>query len=69
MLNSRKKPRATVLPNKFRRVRGSLEQQVAVVDAQQKRKVEELKKEPAEFFKQILGFKPFAYQHELIVIV
>jgi hypothetical protein len=66
MLNSRKKPRATVHPSKFLQVRGSLEQQVAVVDAQQEHKVEELKKEPAEFFKQVLGFKPFEYQGELI---
>jgi len=61
-----KKPRATVLPGKFMQARGSLEQHVVIVDAEQQRKVERLKSKPAEFFKQILGFEPFSYQLELI---
>jgi hypothetical protein len=62
----RKKHRATVLPSKFVQARNSLEQHVAVVDAEQQRKVEQVKVEPAEFFKQVLGFEPFKYQLELI---
>jgi phage FluMu gp28-like protein len=34
--------------------------------SRRKRKVEGLKREPAEFFRQILGFEPFNYQAELI---
>jgi len=63
---SRKKPRATVLPTKFVQARGSLDQHVAVVDAEQQRKVDRSKSKPTEFFEDILGFKPFAYQEELI---
>ena len=61
MMSSRKEQRAAVHPNKVWQKRGSLEQHVVAVDEEQQREVEEVKAEPAEFFKKVLGFEPFNY--------
>lgn len=66
MMSSRKEQRAAVHPNKVWQKRGSLEQHVVAVDEEQQREVEEVKAEPAEFFKKVLGFEPFNYQLKLI---
>jgi hypothetical protein len=66
MRRSRKKPRATVLPDSFIQKRGSLEQHVAIIDVEQERKLEELKSEPVKFFKEILDWKLTDYEEELV---
>lgn len=50
----------------FQQTRLSLESHVAGEEAVRAEEVEELKSDPVEFFRQILGFKPFSYQEELI---
>jgi len=65
MSSWQKKPR-TMRSNQIKLERGKLKAQRQIVVDVQKRKVELLKSKPAEFFEQVLGFKPFAYQEELI---
>jgi phage FluMu gp28-like protein len=65
MSSWQKKPR-TMRSNQLKLERGTLKAQRQIVVDVQKRKVELLKSKPAEFFEQILGFEPFAYQHQLI---
>ena len=66
MLNSRKRPRATVLPDRFMQKRHLLEQHVQVIDEEQECKLEELKSEPVKFFEEILDWKLTDYQQELV---
>ena len=65
MSSWQKKPR-TMRSNQIKLERGKLKAQRQIVVDVQKRKVELLKSKPAEFFEQVLGFKPFKYQQELI---
>jgi phage FluMu gp28-like protein len=60
-----KKPR-TLRPNKFFGERLGTRSDVDSVEAVRLSKVERLKSNPTEFFKQVLGFEPFSYQLELI---
>lgn len=46
--------------------RNRLDAAINADSAKQNLRVDELKNNPLEFFRQILGFEPFAYQKELI---
>jgi len=58
--------RATRLPREFVQKRDSLEESLVVVEAEKQNKIELVKRKPEDFFEQILGFKPTAYQRNLI---
>ncbi|HLE74911.1 MAG TPA: terminase family protein [Candidatus Bathyarchaeia archaeon] len=60
-----KRPRA-LRPNKLFSERAKLREDVKVVEEARGRQVEELKTNPVEFFRQILGFEPTVYEKELI---
>jgi phage FluMu gp28-like protein len=60
-----KKPRA-LRPNQFFKERDQLREHVLAVEQLRLSKVESLKTDPLEFFRQILGFEPKDYQKELI---
>ncbi len=60
-----KKPRS-LRPNKFFGERAGTRQDVNTVEAARLSKVESLKTDPLEFFRQVLGVEPTDYQRELI---
>jgi len=60
------KKRKAFRPNQLREERAKLRQQVLEVEAERLSKVESLKIDPVEFFRQVLGFEPTDYQKELI---
>jgi hypothetical protein len=61
----KKRPRA-FRPSKFLEERAKLREQALAVEQLRLSKVESLKTDPLEFFRQILGFEPTDYQKELI---
>jgi len=65
MSSSRRNPR-TLRPNRWMRERVQLQRDVKAIEDARGRQVEELKSDPIEFFRQVLGFEPTTYQRELI---
>jgi hypothetical protein len=61
-----RRPRAHRPISEYQQARLSLDVHVAAEEAVRVEKVEEYKSDPVEFFRQILGFKPFKYQADLI---
>ena len=65
MRNFRRNPRA-FRPNKLFQERAQLREQALAIESARLSKVETLKTDPLEFFRQVLGVEPTDYQKELI---
>jgi phage FluMu gp28-like protein len=53
-------------PNKWLREGAKLQQDVESIETARGQQIEELKSNPVEFFRQVVGFEPTSYQKELI---
>jgi len=65
MRSFRKSPRA-FSPNRLFGERARLREQAIAIESERLGKVETLKTDPLEFFRQVLGVEPTDYQKELI---
>ena len=65
MRSFQRKPKA-FRPNKLFEERAQLREQALAVESERLSKVETLKTDPLEFFRQVLGVEPTDYQKELI---
>ncbi len=65
MRNFQRKPRA-FRPNRFFEERARLRLEALSIESERLSKVESLKTNPLEFFRQVLGVEPTDYQKELI---
>ena len=65
MRNFQRRPKA-FRPNKLFEERAQLREQALAIESERLSKVETLKTDPLEFFRQVLGVEPTDYQKELI---
>ena len=65
MRNFQRKPKA-FRPNRLFKERAQLREQALAIESERLSKVETLKTDPLEFFRQVLGVEPTDYQKELI---
>ena len=65
MRNFQRRPKA-FRPNKLFEKRAQLREQALAIESERLSKVETLKTDPLEFFRQVLGVEPTDYQKELI---
>lgn len=61
----KKKPRA-MRPSEFLPVWFRLQESEKIVDAEEMERAQKLSRDPVEFFRQVVGFEPTAYQREFI---